>query len=64
MKVRHMTDMNQKIDELRKYVEEHIYSQDKILAGLWGNLFKKFRKQIELQFTNKQKQQIKRIKGL
>ena len=56
MKVRRMTDMNQKIDELRKYVEEHICSQDKMLAGLWGNLFKKFRKQIELQFTNKQKQ--------
>ena len=44
-----------KNDELKSYIEEKVCSRDKTLEELCGNLFKKFRKQIELQFTNELK---------
>ena len=56
--------MDQKIDELRSYIEEQFCSLDKKLEELCGNLFQKFPKQIELQFTNELKKQSKRIEQL
>ena len=64
MKTRHMTNMDQKNDELKSYIEEQFCSRDKKLEELCGNLFEKFRKQIELQFTNELKKQSKRIEEL
>ena len=76
MKTRHMTNMDQKIDELKSYIKdaklskcswlyrERFCSRDKKLEELCGNLFEKFRKQIELKFTNELKKQSKRIKEL
>ena len=64
MKTRHMTNMNQKIDELKSSIGKQFCSRDKKLEELCGNLFKKFRKQIELQVTNELKKQSKRIKEL
>ena len=64
MKTRHMTNMDRKIDELKSYIEEQFCSRDKKLEELCGNLFEKFRKQIELQFTNELKKQSKRIEEL
>ena len=64
MKTRHVTNMDQKIDELKSYIEEQFCSRDKKLEELCGNLFEKFRKQIELKFTNELEKQSKRIKEL
>ena len=64
MKTRHMTNMDQKIDKLKSYIEEQFCSRDKKLEELCGNLFEKFRKQIELQFTNELTNQSKRIEEL
>ena len=59
-----MTNMDQKIHELKSYIEEQFCSRDKKLEELCGNLLEKFRKQIELQFTNELKKQSKRIEEL
>ena len=43
-----MANVNQKIDELKSYNEEQFCSWDKKVEEISGNLFEKFRKQIEL----------------
>ena len=48
MKTRHMANVNQKIDELKSYIEEQFCSRDKKLEEISRNLFEEFRKQIEL----------------
>ena len=64
MKTRHMTNMDQKIDELKSFIEEQFCSRDKKLEEIRGNLLEKFRKQIELQFANELTKQSKRIEEL
>ena len=59
-----MANMNQKTEELKSYMDEQFCSRDKTLEETCGNLFEKFRKQIELQFTNELKKQSKRIEEL
>ena len=39
MKTRPMTNMGQKIDELKSYIEEKVCSREKTLEELCGNLF-------------------------
>ena len=62
MKTRHMTNMDQKIEELKSYFEESFCCRDKKLGEICENLFENCRKQIKLQFTNDLKKQSKRIK--
>ena len=57
MKTRHMANMGQRTDELKSYIEEQFCNRDKKIEDICGNLFKKFWKQIELQFINKLKKQ-------
>ena len=52
-----MTNMDQKIDELKSYIEKQFCSRGKKIEEICGNLFEKFWKQIELKFTNESKQQ-------
>ena len=52
MKTRHMTNLDQKVDELESYIEEQVCSRDRKLEEICGNLFEKFWKQTKLQFTN------------
>ena len=59
MKTRRIRNMDQKIDELKSYIEEQFCSRDKKLEEICENLFEKFRKQFELQFTNELKRQSK-----
>ena len=59
MKMRHMTNMDQKIDELKSYIEERFCSRDKKLEEICGHLFEKFQKQIELKFNNELKNKVK-----
>ena len=59
-----MTNMDQKIDQLKSYNEEQFCSRDKKLEETCENSFQKFWKQIELQFTNELKKQSKRIEEL
>ena len=59
-----MTTIDQKHDELNSYIEEQSCSWDKKLEELCENLFEKFRKQIEQQFTNELNKQSKRIEQL
>ena len=47
--------MDQKIDELKSYIEKQFCSRDIKLQKICGNLFKRFWKQIELQFSNELK---------
>ena len=47
--------MDQKIDELKSYIEERFCSRDKKLEEICRNLFEKFQKQIELKFNNELK---------
>ena len=64
MKTRHLTNIDQKIDELKIYTEEQFCSRNKKLEEICENLFKKFRKHIELQFTNELKKQSERLEEL
>ena len=59
-----MANMNQKTEELKSYMDKQFCSRDKTLEETCGNLFEKFQKQIELQFTNELKKQNKRIEEL
>ena len=57
-----MTNMDQKIDELKSNIEEQFCSLDKKLEKICGNLFKKIWKQVELKFTNDLKKTNKKKK--
>ena len=59
-----MTNMDQKFDQLKSYIEEQFCSRDRKLGQLYENLFEKFWKEVELQFTNELKKQSKRIEEL
>ena len=59
MKTRRIRNIDQKIDGLKSYIEEQFCSRDKKLEEICENLFEKFRKQFELQFTNELKKQSK-----
>ena len=52
MKTRHMTNIDQKIDELKSYTEEQLCSRDKNYVE---NYMKILRKKIELQLKTELK---------
>ena len=52
MKTRHMTNIDQKIDELKSYIEEQFCSRDKNYVEIY---MKTLRKKIELQLKTELK---------
>lgn len=64
MKTRDTTNMDQKIDELKSYIEDQYSSQGKKFKQICGHFFEKFKKQVILQFTNKTRKESKGIEEL
>ena len=64
MKTRDTTNMDQKIDELKSYIEDQYSSQGKKLKQICGHFFEKFKKQVILHFTNKTRKESKGIEEL